>query len=191
MAAELEKMARDSGATDFVPIATSKVITAHWVRLRCQYGCKYYGTRLTCPPHSPTPDETRKVLDEYEIAYLIRYEGFLGLDGYPPQNLYGSLKKMSVKACDVGFEMERHAFLSGYYKAYLYGAHRCYRCETCALEEGKSKCRFPVKARPSLESAGIDVFAPAENAGIGTYVVQDKNVTSPEMLPTFMLLLLE
>jgi predicted metal-binding protein len=189
--AELEKMAKDSGATAFVPMSTSQVVTAHWVRLRCQYGCKYYGTRFTCPPYSPDPEVTRKVLDEYEVAYLIRYEGFLGLDTYPPNSLYDSLKKMSVRACDAGFEMERHAFLAGYYKAYLYGAHRCYRCETCGVEEGKSKCRFPVKARPSLESAGIDVFATAKNAGIETHVIRDKSVMCPEDLPTFMLLLLE
>ncbi|MDW5562898.1 MAG: DUF2284 domain-containing protein [Methanomassiliicoccus sp.] len=188
---ELERMARDSGATAFVRLDASQVVTAHWVRLRCQYGCKYYGTRLTCPPYSPTPEDTRKVLDEYRTAYLIRYEGFLGFDTYPPQNLYGGLKKMSVKACDAGFDMERHAFLAGYYKAYLYGAHRCYRCDTCALEEGKTKCRFPVKARPSMESAGIDVFATAKNAGIEAHVIKDKAVLSPEMLPTFMLLLLE
>jgi predicted metal-binding protein len=188
---ELEKMAKDSGASVFVPIAPSQVVTAHWVRLRCQFGCKYYGTRLTCPPYSPTPEDTRKVLDEFKTAYLIRYDGFLGFDTYPPQNLYNSLKKMSVKACDAGFDMERHAFLAGYYKAYLYGAHRCYRCEKCALDEGKMACRFPVKARPSMESAGIDVFATAKNAGIEMHVTKDKNVLTPEMLPTFMLLLLE
>jgi predicted metal-binding protein len=188
---ELEKMAKDSGASVLVPIAPSQVVTAHWVRLRCQFGCKYYGTRLTCPPYSPTPEDTRKVLDEFKTAYLIRYDGFLGFDTYPPQNLYSGLKKMSVKACDAGFDMERHAFLSGYYKAYLYGAHRCYRCEKCALDEGTMKCKFPVKARPSMESAGIDVFATAKNAGIEMHVVQDKNVLTPEMLPTFMLLLLE
>jgi predicted metal-binding protein len=61
---------------------------------------------------------------------------------------------MSVKAWDAGFDMERHAFLSGYYRAYLYGAHRCYRCEKCALDEGadgtigtigKTKRKSPVK----------------------------------------------
>jgi predicted metal-binding protein len=81
---ELEQMAKDSGATAFVKIPASQVVTAHWVRLRCQFGCKYYGTRLTCPPYSPTPEETRKVLDEFKTAFLIRYDGFLGFDRYPP-----------------------------------------------------------------------------------------------------------
>ena len=193
-------MAKDSGASAFVPIEPSKVVTAHWVRQKCQFGCKHYGERLTCPPYSPTPEDTRKVLDEFEIAYLIRYDGFLGLDTYPPRSLTGAVKKVSRKACDAGFEMERHAFLSGYYKALLYGAHRCYRCEVCALEEGvgiadgavgQTKCKLPVKARPSMESAGIDVFATAKNAGMEMRVLTDKKILTPEMFPTFMLLLLE
>ncbi len=189
--AELEKMAKDSGASAFVPIAPSKVVTAHWIRQRCRFGCKHYGERLTCPPYSPAPEDTRKVLDEFKAAYLVKYDGFLGLDTYPPPSLTSAVKKVSLKVCDAGFDMERHAFLSGYYKALLYGAHRCYRCETCALEEGTTKCKFPVKARPSMESAGIDVFATAKNTGIEMRVLTDKKVVTPEMMPTFMLLLLE
>jgi predicted metal-binding protein len=188
---ELEKMAKESGASAFVPVKPSQVVTAHWVRLRCQFGCKNYGTRLTCPPYSPTPEETRQVLDEYKTAYLIRYDGFAGLDSYPPKSLTAAMDKLTMHVCDAIFDMERHAFLAGYYKAFSYGAHRCRRCEVCALAEGKTKCKFPVEARPSLESAGIDVFATAKNAGIPTVVIKDKNVLKPETLPTYTLLLLE
>lgn len=197
---ELERMAKESGASAFVKMPTSQVVTAHWARLRCQFGCKNYGTRLTCPPYSPTPEETRKVLDEYETAFLIRYDGFLGFDTYPPQDLRTSIRQLSLKVCNATLAMERHAFLSGYYKAFSYGAHKCYRCEACALAEGaddaagtvgKSKCKFPVEARPSMESAGIDVFATAENAGIPTAVIVGRDIMKPEAMPTYTLLLLE
>jgi predicted metal-binding protein len=131
------------------------------------------------------------VLDEYKTAYLIRYDGFAGLDSYPPESLTIAMDKLTMHVCDAIVHMERHAFLSGYYKAFSYGAHRCRRCEVCALDEGKTKCKFPVEARPSLESAGIDVFATAKNAGIPTAVVKDRNILKPEMLPTYTLLLLE
>jgi predicted metal-binding protein len=188
---ELEKMAMESGASAFVKMKTWQVVTAHWVRLRCQFGCKNYGTRLSCPPYSPTPEETRQVLDEYQTAFLIRYDGFLGFDNYPPKDLPGAMDKLSLHVCNAAFAMERHAFLSGYYKAFSYGAHRCRRCDVCALAEGKDKCKYPVETRPSLESAGIDVFATAANAGIPTNVVKDRNILKPEMLPTYTLLLLE
>jgi predicted metal-binding protein len=57
--------ARQTGALDAVVISPPRqVFTATWVRLRCQYGCSEYGQCLTCPPHSPTPETTRKMLDE-------------------------------------------------------------------------------------------------------------------------------
>jgi predicted metal-binding protein len=188
---ELKKMAFDSGASVFVPIEPWKIVTAHWVRLKCQFGCKNYGTRLTCPPYSPSPEDTRKVLDEYTKAYLVRYDGLLGFDTYPPEALDKAMISLSMHVCDAIYKMERHAFLSGYYKAFSYGAHRCRKCDTCAIKDGVTTCRFPVDARPSLESAGIDVFKTAENAGMNTFVVQDRNIEKKEQLPTYTLLLLE
>ncbi|WP_424359858.1 DUF2284 domain-containing protein [Methanocella sp. MCL-LM] len=187
---ELRKMALDSGASAFVRMAPARVITAHWVRLKCQFGCKNYGTRLTCPPYSPAPEDTRKVLDEYTTAYLIRYDGYLDFDTYPPKDIHKTMDKLSLHVCKAIYDMERHAFLAGYYKAFAYGAHRCRKCDVCALEEHK-RCKFPVDTRPSLESAGIDVFATAKNAGLDTHVVADRNILNAAQLPTFTLLLLE
>jgi predicted metal-binding protein len=188
---ELKEMALKSGATDFKFIEPAKVVTAHWVRLKCQFGCKNYGTRYTCPPYSPSPEDTRKVLDEYSRAYLIKYEGFLGFDDYPPKRLHDAMTDLSLHVCKAVFDMERHAFLSGYYKAFSYGAHRCRKCDVCEVLEGGKGCRFPADARPSLESSGMDVFKTAENAGMWTAVVQDKAIMKPEELPTFTLLLVE
>ncbi len=188
---ELRKMARESGASDIKFIRPMSIVTARWVRLKCQFGCKNYGTRHTCPPRSPTPEDTRKVLDEYSKAYLLKYEGFLGFDEYPPKDIEKAMTALSLHVCKAAYGMERHAFLSGYYKAFSYGAHRCRLCDICdVVQEGKG-CRFPKEARPSLESAGIDVFKTAENAGLHTEVVPDKEIRKPEQLPTFTLLLIE
>lgn len=51
------------------------MVTAEWVRLKCQFGCGGYGRRLTCPPYSPTPERTRAVLDEYGVAILVHNPG--------------------------------------------------------------------------------------------------------------------
>ncbi len=59
------------------------------------------------------------------------------------------------------------------------------------IVEGKNKCKYPVEARPSMESSGIDVFATAHAAGIDTYVIKDQNLLEPDTLPIFTLLLLE
>jgi predicted metal-binding protein len=188
---ELIDMARESGASDIKFIQPARIVTAHWVRLKCQFGCKNYGTRYTCPPHSPSPEDTRKVLDEYSKAFLIKYEGFLGFDEYPPKNLEKAMTDLSLHVCKAAYDMERHAFLSGYYKAFSYGAHRCRLCDICDVMEERKGCRFQKEARPSLESAGIDVFKTTENAGMRTEVVQSRDILRPEELPTFTLLLVE
>src|SRR5512139_2768938 len=52
-------------------INPGSVVTAEWVRLKCQYGCPGFGESLCCPPRTPTPDMTRKVIDSYRRAILL------------------------------------------------------------------------------------------------------------------------
>ena len=64
------------------------VVTAEWVRMKCQYGCGGYGRCLTCPPHSPTPRQTRRLLDEYETAYLLWWGS-----GHPDRRGLGEIER--------------------------------------------------------------------------------------------------
>ncbi|KXA93147.1 hypothetical protein AKJ64_01295 [candidate division MSBL1 archaeon SCGC-AAA259E17] len=132
-------------------VPKDEVFTGNWVRLKCQFGCGGYGERLTCPPYSPTPQETRKVLDEYESGILVHF---------PSEE--NNLKELMA-------DLEREAFLSGYYKAFALAAGPCNFCEECNLEE----CEHPHKARPSMEACGIDVYKTARNAGYHIEVVKN------------------
>lgn len=60
-------------------IDPGSVVTAEWVRLKCQYGCPGFGESLCCPPRSPTPDITRKVIDSYQKESMngIKHHSFL------------------------------------------------------------------------------------------------------------------
>ena len=146
-------MAIEGGAADARPVATSDVLTAEWVRLRCQYGCGMYGRCRTCPPHSPTPDLTRRVLDEFETGLLIRSHDQAGL--------------RSLAA-----DIERQAYLDGYYKAFGLHAGPCTLCEMCETDE---PCKHPSRARPAMEAAGIDVLATARRAGMPVDVLVDRD----------------
>ncbi|MEW6355301.1 MAG: DUF2284 domain-containing protein [Planctomycetota bacterium] len=143
------RCAMERGAIDTKVVSPAKVFTAAWVRLKCQYGCGGYGQCLTCPPHSPTPLETREVLDCYKQAILVR--------GDETTNIRGIVA-----------DMEREIFLAGYYKAFAYGCGPCSLCRECDFEKG---CRHPYKARPAMEAAGIDVFATARSAGMPIDVI--------------------
>ena len=59
-------------------------------------------------------------------------------------------------------EIEKEAFLAGYYKAAGMGAGPCRLCAKCNLT---GECLHREQARPSMEACGIDVFCTARNNG--------------------------
>ena len=142
--------AKESGAESAKIIRPDSVVTAAWVRLKCQYGCGGWGGCLTCPPHSPTPQQTRAVLDCYKTALLVHGGDHVDLS-------------KTVAA------LEREIFLAGYYKALAFGCGPCRLCRECNLDD----CAHPREARPSMEAAGIDVYATARGNGYPLEVVKD------------------
>ena len=87
-------------------------------------------------------------MDEFETGILLRGDDHV------------KLNRLAAK-------LEREAFLAGYYKAIAFASGPCRFCEECALEEG---CQHPRLARPSMESAGIDVFETVRNNGFDIQV---------------------
>ena len=168
----LKELALKLGAEDAKPIPASAVVVNDWVRWKCKFGCGGYGRCLTSPPYSPTPEETRKVLNEYGVCLLVKF-GPCVEAGY----------ENSVNVHEVMFQLERTTFLSGFYSAFALACGPCPYCEECNVKEGI--CRHPEKARPSMEACGIDVYATAHNAGY-----ELKVVASYEEKPTFFGLLL-
>lgn len=139
-----------AGAADARLISTDTVVTAQWVRFKCQFGCSGFGEFLTCPPYSPTPEKTALMLREYKTALLVH------------ANKRGRITPLLIR-------LERRAFLDGYYKALALGAGPCALCKSCHPEE--SGCRHPEKARPAMEACGIDVYQTARNNGLPIEVV--------------------
>ncbi|NLH15632.1 MAG: DUF2284 domain-containing protein [Phycisphaerae bacterium] len=134
-------------------IPTSRVVTAPWVRLKCQFGCDGYGRCLVCPPFTPTPDQMRAVLDSYHRVMLIHFD-----------------TQTNIKATIV--DLERAIFLRGAWKAFGLGAGPCYFCKRCELTSGR--CRHAERARPAMEACGIDVFSSARNAGFPIEVIRNR-----------------
>jgi predicted metal-binding protein len=63
--------ALEMGLTGAKVIDPRSVVTAEWVRMKCQFGCTGFGMSLCCPPHTPAPEVTRKVIDSYTKAILL------------------------------------------------------------------------------------------------------------------------
>ena len=145
--------ARKHGAQEAKLIPVRTIVTAPWVRIKCQYGCGGYGDRLTCPPYAPTPEQTARMLQDYRTALLIHGDD------------HTDVTRIAVA-------VERDAFLDGHYKAFALGSGPCRLCSHCALKP--QDCRHPYEARPALEACGIDVFQTARNNGYPIAVVRDR-----------------
>lgn len=131
-------------------IDAASVKTAEWVRLKCQYGCGGYGRCLTCPPYSPTPQQTQRMLDEYRRGLLIH--------AYTTETIRRAVARI-----------EHQLFLAGHYGAFAFASGPCGLCEQCDVT---GLCKYPQQARPAMEACGIDVFATARNNGFTIEVVR-------------------
>ncbi len=146
--------AKELGAKDARIIPADSVITAEWVRAKCKFGCGGYGQSLTCPPSSPTPEQTARILKSYSHALLIHGDDMDGMN------------KMISK-------LEKEIFFDGYYKAFGMGSGPCELCKECP-----EFCAHPREARPSMEAGGIDVFGTVRAHGfpIETLKTRDDKV---------------
>lgn len=152
------KRVLQQGAEEAKIIDTKNIVTGNWVRLKCQYGCSGYGNRLTCPPFSPTPEYTKKMISEYKKALLLSYHSKPGQERAKRRKMHRVVAKL-----------EREIFLDGYYKVFGMVAGPCRLCIPCDI---KNTCKFTEVARPAMEACGIDVYQTARNSGIKLEVVK-------------------
>ena len=148
------------GINEAMVIYTAKIDVRDYVALKCKFGCTRYGKSYSCPPHTPTPEETRKILSEYKKAVLIGGEVKGGFAGQ---------KKIS----DGMLAIERTLFLKGYYKSFALTPGSCTTCEKCNCHEDKP-CRFPEKCRPTIEGMGIDIFSTLKKFKKNLDIIKDR-----------------
>ena len=192
IAPELEKLttlATSKGA-QARPIPASEVVVSNWVRFKCRFGCKGYGKHMSCPPYAPGPEETRRMVREYETGLLLKFEGIPGhRDLSPdqiPEDFHPFFRDLILWVNGTIHFLEKTAFYDDFYKAFGFGAYPCIYCEHehCVAEEHEGvvdesirrRCRHMDLVRPSMEAAGMDVFATARNAGWVLHTVPCRNL---------------
>ncbi|HOE17244.1 MAG TPA: DUF2284 domain-containing protein [Syntrophorhabdaceae bacterium] len=149
-------LALEKGADDALIVDTAKIFTAPWVRMKCRFGCLYYGQKLCCPPRTPDHNETRLFLDSYKYALLCHKHW---IKDYKVVDTFNSAI----------VDLETAIFLDGYYKALGLGMGPCTLCKAC---DAGGTCRNPERARPAMEACGIDVFQTARAHGLPIRVVR-------------------
>lgn len=132
------EMALKMGADHAVAFKTNDIAFDARTILKCMYGCNDWGKGHTCPSRTGSlkPWEYEQVFRKYSWGIII----------------HSTDKKVSQ---EVSFEIEKEAFMKGYYMAF--SLSDCALCSKCAGHKEK-ECLHPEKARPAFHSVGIDVF---------------------------------
>ena len=156
---------KERGASDVVLINTADIIVDERVRLKCQVPvCDSYNKNLMCPPYVPSVAEFRKILKKYKQGLLIQVSAELN-EKYvnaPTEEVFVPARKLH-ELINAG---EKEAFTAGFRFAAGFIGGCCRLCDECVVVHGGTHCRFPFKARPSMEAVGIDVMETVAKVGL-------------------------
>ena len=188
--------ARRLGALEAKLITPDKIVVENRVLLKCQYGCDSYGHKFVCPPYTPTPDEFRKILKEYQSVLVVKFpahaEAKEDVGRSLLRNQFGpdttsDIRERTRKFWDTWNEdkkrillamldLEKAAFNRGYTLAFALTAGACSLCDKCTLE---GTCTHPAMARFSEHAVGVNVTKTLANIGMSVTFPFEK---SPEGL---------
>ncbi|NLZ54495.1 MAG: DUF2284 domain-containing protein [Thermoanaerobacteraceae bacterium] len=155
-------------------IHTREIVVDERVRYQCSYsGCREYGKRLMCPPHTPSVDEFKKVLIRYYMALIVQLTGPIkDKDNWEPET-----NRWALRLHDIVYKLEKKAFALGFpFAAGLIGGS-CKLCTKCPVEsDNNARCLHREKARPSMEAMGIDVLSTCKKVGLEVAFMPDEVV---------------
>jgi predicted metal-binding protein len=174
--AVIESIIIKQGFSDYKWINPKEIVVAHWVRVKCTFGCDGYGAG-TCPPNTPSVNDCDSFFKEYENGLIIRLTKYADKDAYPSD----WSREMTNKLLDI----EREVFLSGYQKAFLLNQTCCTLCKDCS--GNRINCKDKTKSRPSPESFAVDVYQTVRNAGLDINVIAE----NPSEINKIAILLIE
>ncbi len=197
----IRKRALELGASDAKIIAASDVVIEDRVVLKCKVGCNNYGKTLMCPPHTPTAEEFRKIVDEYHVALFMKFTSRAEADVELQKVLSKAASDPSVpvdakekaakfwamwkedksQMLKAVVDLERETMRAGYSLAVGFVSGACQLCEKCSgVDTGI--CVHQELARMSEDAIGVNVKKTAAKAGISVVFPFPKNPESFALL---------
>ncbi|WP_342305077.1 DUF2284 domain-containing protein [Methanolobus sp. ZRKC5] len=135
----------------------SEIDVENRARLKCAYGCRGYGKRLSCPPHIISIDEFRDILREYSAAILLIEEH----DTSDEKDIFKAWSRLRKDSFHKMLELEHEAFRNGFTYAQLLRPGACNECDTCG-----DVCRKPEMRRFPPEAVGVNLSKLMEKKGL-------------------------
>jgi predicted metal-binding protein len=180
---EIEALFAKFGFSDFQWIDPKSISVSEWVRMKCRYGCVLYANRAGCPPNIPPVAECRNFIHEYSEAAIVHFQMQISeaVDCTNNPVLNKWYRKVNLQI----FELEREIFFLDYEKVFAFAIGPCVFCAECKKQ--KENCVNPIKARPTPESFGVEVFTLARKHGFPIQALRKYD----QPINSFSLLLLE
>ncbi len=179
------QQALELGASQAEVIPTQWVPVDERVRLKCLVPrCHNYGQCAYCPPSTPEPEFMRQAFSRFHWAVLFKSDVVPVEDYADVTRLSPHGAKHDRKTMEIAAKIEITAFTDGYYLAMGFSCGSC-RDSLCGsmlcqvLDSGR--CRFLLKARPSMEAVGIDVYGLVAKVGWEIYPIY--NGVDPGLVP--------
>jgi predicted metal-binding protein len=195
----LRKLALELGASDAKVIPAKKVVVEDRVVLKCKVGCNNYGKTLACPPYTPSAEEFRKIVGEYNYALFMKFTSKAQADPELQKSLsisdtsklpketkekvdefWASWKNDKKEMLTSVVKLEKEAMRGGYSLAISFVSGSCQLCDKCQTET--RICVHPDMARYSEDAVGVNVKKTAKNAGIKFVFPFPKNPESFALL---------
>ncbi len=147
-------LAKEGGMADALAVTPADICFDSRAILKCSWGCSWQpSASIKCAPRGTSPEE--------RIGMVRKYSRILLLHSHD-----------DVRLSQVLLELERTAFLDGFY--FAFAVRYCRLCQDCAVDKGKA-CLFPSKVRPCETMFGIDVYRTVRQLGLPCDVLQQRD----------------
>ena len=167
--ADALKTADAVGFEKTAPLVRDALIFREEVRAMCRADrCRSYNKTWSCPPGCGTLDEMREKVSAYTDGILVETIGEMEDEfDFEAIERAAALHKKRFEALVAALRGDGHDILP-------MGVGRCTVCRDCTYPD--APCRFPERAAPSMEAAGLLVSDVCEKCGIPYY--NGKNTTT-------------
>ena len=160
------------GADEARVVDASKIPVEDAVAFKCRVPrCFGYDSCAQCPPHAPKPAEIRQLLKgcSHGVFFVRRVSSkLLKLERNDKERKAAFRRILEIVA-----KLESAAFYDGHYLSVGFSAGSCFSslCDPklgCQVLKGEN-CRFALKARPSMEAVGMNVYSLIASSGRDVY----------------------
>lgn len=178
------------GVSSITPIKAEDIVVSDFPEYLCR-SCPTYGRSFNCRPYTMSPDQTKRLLGDYDYAAIVQIAWEAGRDNN------GIMKRLNSRS-----------FTEGYYKSFPFYPDPCRLCSPCvaesidgigALVDFAIETHTPIDGdflrdvapilckrssvgdfpNPMPESTGIDMFATVRRYGYEIETLKSREDVAP------------